>query len=185
MLAISCADSGGPVAVDVRWNLTCPAGSEVGCGAPAPETCLDDGAGVERSIVGEHGQMACTGEPILAICEAIERSSGTSLRLEANVGDEFAFELDVTVETDGSVEQGTCNVTVIEDELPYDIGACGTEPPSVQQPCELSNIVTRGDEITFDLRCEALLSGTTGLGFDVGGSGGGPTTIRFANCTGL
>jgi hypothetical protein len=185
VLLLSCADGGGSVTVDARWNLTCPSGGQVGCGAPAPETCLNDGTGVnERAIVGEHGQMTCTGEPIITTCEAIDRSNGTSFRLEANVGDEFAFELGAVIGTDdGSVVQSTCNVKIIEDQLPYDIGPCGTEPPSVEQPCQLSNITLDGGDITFDLRCESLLSSTTGLGFDVGATGGGATTIHFANCT--
>ena len=79
--------------------------------------------------------------------------------------------------------QSTCNVKIIEDQLPYDIGPCGTEPPSVEQPCQLSNITVDGGDITFDLRCESLLSSTTGLGFDVGATGGGATTIHFGNCT--
>lgn len=187
MLVVSCADDGGPTTVDARWNLTCPSGGEVGCGAPAPDTCLDDGEGAsERAIVGEHGQMACTGSPIIAICEAVERSSGTSFRLEANVDDQFAFELEAVFDTsDGSVQPATCNVTIVEDELPYDIGGCGTEPPSLGQPCQLSNVSVRGSEVSFDLQCESMLSSTTGFGFDVGATGGGPTTIRFSNCAGF
>lgn len=188
VLVLSCADGGGPVTVDARWNLTCPSSGAVGCGAPAPETCLDDGEGIyERAIVGEHGQIACTEEPIIATCEAIERSNGnTSFRLEASVGNDFAFELEALIHTDdGSVSQATCNVTIVEDELPYDIGRCGTDAPSVQQPCQLSNLSFDGSDFAFDLRCESLLSSTTELGFDVGASGGGPTTIRFSNCTGL
>lgn len=190
LLVISCADGSGPVAVDARWNLTCPSGGSVGCGAPAPETCLDDGAGVnERAIVGEHGQTTCTGDPLIASCEAIDRSSGTSIRLEASVGNpfpDFAFALDAVVGLDdGSVRQGTCNVTIVEDQLPYDIGACGTDAPSIEQPCQLSNISVDGNQLVFDLQCQDLLSSTTGLGFDVGAVGGGPTTIRFANCLGF
>lgn len=187
VLALSCADDGGPVVVDARWNLTCPSQSQAGCGAPAPDTCLNEGVGVyERAIIGEHGEISCTGEPIIATCEAIDRSIGTSYRLEAEVGGEFAFELAAVLGSGNTpVEQSPCNVTIVEDGLPYDIGACGTEPPSVEQPCQLSNITADGSEVTFDLQCESLLSSTTGLGFNVGAPGGGPTTIRFANCTGF
>jgi hypothetical protein len=190
VLVMSCADSGGPVAVDARWNLTCPSTGELGCGAPAPNTCLDDGVGVnERAIVGEHGQMSCTGEPIIATCEAIDRSTGTSIRLEVSVGDrfpDFAFELEAVIGRDGGlVQPSTCNVTIVEDQLPYDIGTCGTDPPSIEQPCQLSNISVDGSAISFDLQCEGLLSSTTGFGFDVGATGGGPTTIQFLNCSGF
>lgn len=187
VLALSCADDSGPVVVDARWNLTCPSQSQAGCGAPAPDTCLNDGDGVhERAIVGEHGETSCTGDPIIATCEAIERSSGTNYRLEADVGGEFAFELVALVGSDNTpVEQSPCNVTIVEDGLPYDIGACGTADPSPEQPCQLSNITVGDSDVTLDLQCEALLSSTTGLGFDVGATGGGPATIRFANCTGL
>jgi len=190
VLVISCADSGGPVAVDARWNLTCPSSGEVDCGAPAPETCLNDGTGVnERAIVGEHGQMTCTGDPIIATCEAIDRSTGTSIRLEASVGEpfpDFAFELEALMGLDdATVQLSACNVTIVEDQLAYDMGSCGTEPPSIEQPCQLSSISVDGSDISFDLQCESLWSSITLQGFDVGATGGGPTTIHFLNCAGL
>ncbi|MGD8824173.1 MAG: hypothetical protein PVI24_04270 [Myxococcales bacterium] len=188
LLVISCANEGGPVAVDATWNLTCPSGGEVDCGAPAPETCLDDGIGVyERSIVGEHGQTSCTGDPIIASCEAIDRSTGTSIRLEASVGNpfpDFAFQMDALIGMDGATVSA-CNVTIVEDQLAYDMGSCGTEPPSIEQPCQLSSISVDGSDISFDLQCESLWSSVTLQGFDVGATGGGPTTIRFANCAGF
>jgi len=185
VLALSCTQDGGPVLVDAQWNLTCPPGGEIDCVTPA-ETCL--GVAGQREIVGEHRQIACTGRPIVAICEAIQRSDGSRLIfLEANVNNEFALELrGATVDTgDGSMEATACNVTIIEDQVPYDVGDCGQDPPSMAQPCQLSNIETLGNEVVFDLECDALLSSTTGAGFDVGAVGGGPTTIRFANCTGF
>lgn len=184
LLALSCADSGGPVAVDARWNLSCPS-SGVGCGSWAQETCIGNGG--QREIVGEHGQAVCDGDQVIARCVAVEQSDGTTkLTLEANIGDKFAFELrGATVDSGGSVEQTACNVTIIEDEVPYDVGACGQEPPSVNQPCQLSNISVEGSEVIFDLECDSLLSSVTDLGLDVGALGGGPTPIRFANCSGF
>jgi hypothetical protein len=186
LLALSCADSGGPVSVDAQWNLTCPSGGAAGCGALAEETCL--GSVGQRAIVGEYRETACTGDPIIAICEAVERPDGTRIvTLEADVGGNFAFELrGATIDIgDGSVQQSACNVTIIEDGLPYDIGGCGSEPPSIEQPCQLSSISVEGNEISFGLECDSLLSSTTDLAFDVGAVGGGPTTIRFGNCTGF
>jgi hypothetical protein len=185
VLALSCAESGGPVLVDAPWNLTCPADSEVDCGTLAPDTCL--GAVGQRAIMGEHRQSACTGDPIIAICEAVQRADGTRIvTLEANVGDTFAFELrGATIDADGVVGPAACNVTIIEDEVSYDIGGCGQEAPSMAQPCELSNVSAEGSEVVFGLECRSLMSSTTGAGFDVGAVGGGPTTIRFANCLGF
>ncbi|MGB8222265.1 MAG: hypothetical protein WCF10_06745 [Polyangiales bacterium] len=187
LLALSCADSGGPVTVDAQWNLSCPTDGVVGCGALAPETCL--GSVGQRAIVGEYRQTACTGDPIVASCDAVERPDGTLVvTLDADVGGEFAFKLDrATVDiSNGSVVQpSACNVTIIEDGLQYDIGACGGEPPSIAQPCQLSSVSVQGRDISFDLQCNSLLSSVTGLAFDVGAVGGGPTTIRFGNCTGL
>lgn len=184
LLVLSCADSGGPVAVDAQWNLSCPS-SGVGCGSWAQETCIGNGG--QREIVGEHGQAACDGDQIIARCVAVDQSDGTrKLTLEANIGDKFAFELrGATVDSGGSVEQTACNVTIIEDEVPYDVGACGQEPPSVDQPCQLSNISVEGSEVIFGLECDSLLSSVTDLGLDVGALGGGPTPIRFANCSGF
>lgn len=190
VLAISCAEDGGSVLVDASWNLTCPSDTEVDCGSLAEQTCLGDFG--QRSVVGHHGQVACTGDPILAVCESVERSDGTrNISIEVNVDRDstsfpkFAFEIDARVNNAGdSVE--SCNITIIEDEVPYDVGACGQESPSMDQPCQLSNINTEGGEVSFDVECEALLSSVTGTsGFDVGALGGGPTTIRFANCTGF
>ena len=184
LLALSCADSGGPVLVDAQWKLTCsPAG--MGCESLA-ETCLGDVG--QRAIVGEHGQTACTGDSIIATCAVVERSDGMrDISIETNVDrndrgvPRYAFDIGVRVGPgDGSVDG--CNVTIIEDQLPYDIGACGTEPPSMAQPCQLSNIVAQGDGVSFDLQCDALFSSILGAGgpaFDVG------ATIRFANCAGF
>ena len=184
LFALSCADSGGPVVVDAQWNLSCPS-SGVGCGSWAQETCIGNGG--QREIVGEHGQAACDGDQIIARCVAVDQSDGTrKLTLEANIGDKFAFELrGATVDSGGSVEQTACNVTIIEDEVPYDVGACGQEPPSVNQPCQLSNIETGGGVVTFGLECASLISATSANGFDLGALGGGPTTMRFSNCAGF
>jgi hypothetical protein len=185
VLVLSCAESGGPVLVDAEWNLTCPADTEVGCGALAPKSCL--GTVGQRAIVGEHREPTCTGDPIIAICEAVQRADGTRIvTLEANVGDEFAFELrGATVDTDGGVEQTGCNVTIIEDGLRYDIGACGTEPPSMLQPCQLSDVSVEGSDVVFGLECDSLVSSGSAQAFDVGAVGGGPTTIRLSNCVGF
>jgi hypothetical protein len=189
-LVISCAEDGAAVLVDAQWNLTCPADSEVDCGALAPQSCL--GAVGQRTIIGAHGQTACTGDPILAVCESVDRADGTrNILIEVNVDrgngsfPSFAFELGARVNSaDDSVQ--SCNVTIIEDEVPYDIGDCGEEPPSMAQPCQLSNISTAGGMVSFDIECRSLLSSVTGTsGFDVGAVGGGPTTIQFANCTGF
>jgi hypothetical protein len=191
VLALSCAQDGGPVLVDAQWNLTCPADTEVGCGSLAAETCL--GSVGQRTILGEHGEVACTGDAILAICESVDRADGTrSISLEVNVDrgnrsfPKYAFELEARVNaTNDSAE--SCNVTITENEVPYDIGDCGDEPPSMAQPCQLSSISTGNGGVSFAIECKSLLSSLTGTssGFDVGAVGGGPTTIQFANCRGL
>jgi len=191
VLALSCAQDGGPVLVDAQWNLTCPADSEVGCGSLAAETCL--GSVGQRTIFGSHGESACTGDAILAVCESVDRPDGTrNISLEVNVdrGDrsfpKFAFELEARINaTNDSVE--SCNVTITEDEVPYDIGDCGEEPPSMAQPCQLSSVSTGNGGVSFAIECKSLLSSVTGTtsGFDVGAVGSGPTTIQFANCKGI
>jgi len=181
LLAVSCADSGGPVGVDAQWSLACP--DDVGCTTPA-ETCL--GQGNQRTIVGQNGQGTCTNDPIIASCEAVERSDGTRLVfLEAHVSDRFGFELrGATVDPgDGTREPAACVVTIMEDRHEYGgiemFGACGEDPPSPVQPCQLLNVEISGDELDFDLDCPALLSPTTQVGFDVS------ATIHFSNCTGF
>jgi hypothetical protein len=184
-LALSCAESGGTVSVEASYNLTCPDGSDAGCGSLAPDTCL--GPVGQRSIVGQRGDTACTGEVLDVRCDAVERPDGRRfIALEAYVGDDFAFTLDAILGTE-SVE-GTCEVTIIEDGADYGglaTGACGSASPSVDQPCQITNVSTEGGEVVLDLQCESLLSSTSGLGFDVGAVGGGPTTIRFSNCSGF
>ena len=179
---MSCAGSGGPVSVDAEWNLTCPADSAVECGSLAQKTCL--GSVGQRAIVAENGQTACTGDPVQVICEVVERANGSrTVTLKANVGSEFSLELlGATVDTGGVVEQTACNVTIFEDGLAYDTGACGTDPPSMEQPCQLSNVSVEGSEVAFDLQCRSLLSGVTLMGFDVGAVGGGPASVHFMSC---
>ena len=186
LLALSCAESGGTVLVDVEYNLTCPDDTAVGCGSLASDTCL--GSVGQHAIIGARGETSCTGDPIVASCEAVERPNGlTVIFLEANIGSDFAFELQgATIDSGGNgTEQTACNVTITEDGAAYDLGGCGTEAPSMEQPCQLSNISTEGGEVVFDLECKSLISRTTTNGFDVGALGGGPTTIRFSNCSGF
>ncbi|MGB9339999.1 MAG: hypothetical protein WCB63_12210, partial [Polyangiales bacterium] len=102
VLAISCAEDGAAVLVDAQWNLTCPADSEVDCGALAPQSCL--GTVGQRTIIGAHGQTACTGDAILAVCESVDRADGTrNILIEVNVDrgngsfPSFAFELGARV----------------------------------------------------------------------------------------
>jgi hypothetical protein len=192
VLLLSCAESGGPVLVDAEWNLTCPADSavgSVGCpGAPA-DTCLGDGG--QRAIVGEHRQPACTGDAIQAICEAVQRADGTRIvTLEANVADDFAFELRAeTIATgDGLADQTDCHVTVIEDQTRYGgslLGRCGEDDISMDQPCKLSSISVVGSDVSFEIECRSLINPTSVLAYDVGAVGVGPTTMTFANCVGF
>ena len=103
---------------DASWNLTCPRDTEVDCGSLAEQTCLGDFG--QRLVVGHHGQIACTGDAILAVCESVERSDGTrNISIEVNVDRDstsfpkFAFELDARVRnSDDSVE--SCNITIID-----------------------------------------------------------------------
>ena len=181
LFAVSCGGNDGTVMVDAEWNLTCPSGSAVGCGSLG-DTCL--GPVGRRTMFGARGDASCSGDPIDVSCEAIERSNGvTSITLKANIDNRYAFELD-TLLAENAVDS-VCNVTIIEDQGMYDFGVCGMDPPSFEQPCQLSNISTDNNEVIFDLRCEAIVSRTTGFGFDVGGVGSEPATIRFANCTGF
>ena len=182
-LLVSCASSEGAVFVDAQYNLTCPADTAVDCGSLAQQTCL--GAVGQRALIGGHGQASCTGDPIIAVCEAVPRSDGSrTVTLEASVDGRFAFELrGATVSNGTMVEQTACNVTIIEDQVPYDVGGCGAEPPSMAQPCQLSNIRIVGSEVAMDVQCESLFSSVIGTSaFDVGAVGGGPATIRFVNC---
>jgi hypothetical protein len=189
VLLLSCAESGGPVLVDAEWNLTCPTDSAVDCpGAPA-ETCLGDGG--QRAIVGEHRQLACTGDPIKAICEAVQGTDGTRIvTLEANVAGYFALELHAeTIETgDGLVEQTDCHITITENQTSYggrDLGRCGEDDISMDQPCKLSNISVVGSDVSFELECRSLINRTTLSAYDVGAVGVGPTMITFGNCVGF
>jgi hypothetical protein len=190
MFALSCAESSGPVSVNAEWNLSCPGGRGAGCGALAEQTCL--GVVGQRAIAGAHRQPACNGEPIIAICEAVQNADGmrdvfleTEVRGATDAGGDIALQLHATTTDAGDVEPTACNVTIIEDGLPYDVGACGTEEPSMEQPCQLSEVSVEGGNVVFNLECDSLLSSTTGLGFDVGAVGGGPATISFGNCAGF
>jgi hypothetical protein len=188
LVVASCASGDSTVAVDAFWNLTCPEDDAVDCASLAEDTCLGDVG--QRSIVGARGERACDDLPISVSCQAIDRPNGErTIFLEASAGSDFAFELrGATVNSaDGTVEATGCTVTIVEDGLPYDLGDCGSEPPSMAQPCQLSNVVSENGEVSFDLECRSLMSSAPGtiVGFDVVDLGGGPTTISFTNCEGF
>jgi hypothetical protein len=167
--------------------LTCPA-PPTGCGAFASSTCLRPaGAPVgEREILGLNGDTACDGSQLIARCELNEGSDGSlRLTLVASVED-FAFELRATgLAADGSAIENSCHVTVVEDQASYGgqvLGTCGLGPPTLAQPCRLSNIELgeiEGVDVSFNVECNSLRSDVTGDGFDVDGR------IQFARCEGF
>lgn len=185
-LLLSCAQDDSAVFADVQWRLSCPAGGDLGCGSWATDSCI--GEGTQRAIVGAHGQAECD-DQIIAICESVTRTGGTEddITIEVNVdrgggsSPRFALELSAKIDrADDSVE--FCNVTVIEDDVPYDIGECGEDPPAMpQQPCQLTDISTGGNEVSFNLSCKSLISSVTGSALDVDST----SPIRFSNCTGF
>jgi len=185
----SCADEGGPVATDTAYLLSCPSETSVPCGAIDQGTCLrpEGGPAGARELFGLNGETSCErDDPVLAICEAQETEAGDLLiTLEAAVGSQFAFELrGAVVDRDGTNVEGTCQITIVEDSASYggSLGACGSEPPSLEQPCQISNVVVddaAGIDLSFDFECEGLISPTSTQGFDVDGS------ARFARCQGL
>jgi hypothetical protein len=151
------------------------------------ETCL--GAGGQRAIVGTRGERACTGDPIIAFCEAVQDVDGTRIvTLEANVGDDFAFELHAEISETGEGPVTDCDVTIIENQTAYGgmvTGRCGREDMSMAQPCKLTDVLVQGANVSFGLECDSLINPTTTLAYDVSAVGGGPTPISFANCVGF
>ena len=188
LLALSCAESGGPVIVDASWNLTCPSSTSAECASWAEDTCLGNQG--SRTIAGAHGEMSCNDvDPIIATCEVVERDGLTVIDLKASVGG-FAFELTgaAAEATPSAEEQTVCIVTITEEGVDYGrtvmLGSCGREEPSVEQPCQISNVMAESGVIAFDLQCEALLNSASGFGFDVTATSGQPT-ISFSNCSGF
>ena len=51
------------------------------------------------------------------------------------------------------------DVTITEDGAVYDLGGCGTEEPSMEQPCQLSNVSAEGGEVVFDPEIGDLAQG--------------------------
>lgn len=183
---VAACSTDGAAATDTTYTLTCPA-APTSCGALAESTCLrPEGAPQgERELFLIDDEIACDGDQAVVICEASQTSDGRrNLNLEALVGSSFAFEVSVVVGGDNSMIEGLCDVTVVEDGLAYGgtLGTCGFEPPSLEQPCQVSNLVIGnidGADISFDVSCERLLSPTTESGFDV------DATVRFARCDGF
>ena len=186
-IVAGCSDADGPAATDTIYALTCPA-APTECGSLSEDTCLrpDGGAIGDRDIFGENGELGCDGENVtIVVCRATETESGRQMiDLEASVGG-FGFETRIFASIDGATIDGTCEVTVLEDDLAYGgaLGTCGIEPPSMEQPCQISNISIGDDEsidVSFDVLCEGLRSETVPTdGFDV------QANIRFARCTGI
>ena len=194
-LVVSCADEEGPVAGNAVYTLDCPGqGSGVECGARDPDTCLRPaGGGIgAREIRGVNGEVSCDGiSPLVFVCRGQENINGDLLiDLEASVPfgggttTDFGFDLDATITTDGQMITGNCEITITEDEATYggELGGCGFDAPSMEQPCQVSNFVI-GDpgeiDLSFDVNCVNLISSISTAGFDVAG------TIQFARCDGL
>ncbi len=196
-LLASCAASDGTVSVDAEYNLTCPAGTGVECGALG-NTCL--GPVGQRSLIGADGDESCScadgdesciAAPLDVTCRAVRSGPRTLIELGASVvengalGEIYGIELDVILDGD-SMER--CNVTIMEDGAAFEFGGCvlAPEPTTVERPCQLSNLATGGGEVAFDLECEPNpILNLAAFGFNVSAIGSGPATIRFSNCSGF
>ncbi|MEM9728871.1 MAG: hypothetical protein AAF997_09820 [Myxococcota bacterium] len=183
--AVGCSGDGGPAATDTEYTLTCPASQP--CGSLSDTTCLrpEGGAVGEREIFAENGELSCDDETTtIVVCEATETTDDRLIvQLEATAG-AFGFDTRIVASGDGASIDGSCEVTVMEDELAYGgmLGTCGIEPPSMDQPCQISNFTVDEEgpvNVSFDVECVGLLSSVTEEAFDVQAS------IRFARCTGF
>ncbi|MEM7137519.1 MAG: hypothetical protein AAF500_13110 [Myxococcota bacterium] len=179
-------DDGGPAATNTSYTLTCPA-APTACGPLSDTTCLrpDGGPAGERVIFATNGELSCDGEtPAIVVCRATATTEDRQiLDFEAVVGD-FGIETTIIVTVEGATIQGTCEVTLLEDGVSYggSLGTCGVEEPSMEQPCQISNLTVGdadGAEIGFDLACRSLISDLTESGFDV------DATVEFARCDGI
>jgi hypothetical protein len=199
VLVASCASGDGTVSVDAEYNLRCPAGTGVECGALG-DTCLGPfgqrtliGADGDESCSCPEGDESCTSAPLDVTCRAIRSGERILIELGASVvengalGEIYGLELDVILDAD-SMER--CNVTIIEDGAAFEFGGCvfAPEPTTVERPCQLSNFTTGAREVAFDLECRPNpILNIAAFGFNVGAvdSASGPATISFSNCSGL
>ena len=191
MLALAaCGDDPAPLFADAVWQVQCRC---YGMCSAIPTRDV-------QHLDGEDGHNVA--------CEVFERSGRRVLTASVSRGSEFELEIrDAEFMGMGGPVSGGCQVTVVEGGNEFR-GACSANPPTVAQPCRISNLVINTDmdgnqQIEGDLLCFHLRSTADDTirreialpNLQVAGSGMGeacmPTDeseamhFRFVNCTGL
>ncbi len=135
--SVSCGGDGGTMFADARWQVRCPPGFPMcsRAGEPVDIFAYDGDEGV---------QVSCAANP-----------AGDSLIINFQVarGSDPSFAVDglVTGPDGGGVRGGACTVTVVDDGNTFQ-GACGPNPPSDAQPCQITSVAFDEEAETGDPR---------------------------------
>lgn len=193
-----CGDDPSPLFADAVWQVQCRCYGM--CSAiPTRDVQNLDG----EAPMGGGGRFAVN-------CSVNDRAGRKVLTASVDNADGYGFEIrdaEFPMATGGVVSGAGCTVTVDESGNQYR-GPCGANPPTVDQPCRISNLVVNTDmdgnpQIEGDLLCFHLPSTADPTrrrevakpNVQVAGSGMGemcmPTEMsealhfRFVNCEGI
>lgn len=184
-----------------------------GCGDPNPgllyadfryatrcEETLGCPGAVEHDICGYNLSDPCyEGMPSPTLsCSVTEMEGATrTINFSAQQGGGFSIRVEglVVPFNGGSGGGAGCRVSVVEGNNRYE-GRCGGAEPSMEQPCQITNVAFRDDlgnpTITGEIFCQYLPNeASRSLRIEVTNIGMGPgpastpATFRFANCSGL
>lgn len=178
--SLSCDGGGRKLFADARWQVRCPPGFPMCSRAGDPVDIFNfDG--------DEGAQISCAANPAgdsLIINFRVARGTDPSLAVDGLV----------TGPDGGGVRGGACTVTVVDDGNTYQ-GACGPNPPSEAQPCQISSVVfdeepeTGDPRITTEIFCDHIASPSNpmllqrNLTFPM--SATEPATVAILNCDGI
>lgn len=134
----------------------------------------------------------CTAEPITvgptARCDIYPAGvdSEYELRLEGSGGERLTIGPFVTPATGGRISGDACMVEVVAPGDGTFLGACGPNPPSSDQPCQVQRVRVEGG-IELDLRCVGLVDdGQASVTRDLGPatSSDGFVSVSVSRCSG-
>ena len=189
-----CDDAQGDLFVDIRWQVKCP------LGAPS---CLPSLHRIHDIFSFEGGSSnEVPPLPVALSCLVEPRGSDNVLWNFSAVTSEYRLTIRNAVipRTGGPVGGDTCRIEFVDAVNTY-VGACGSAPLSVQQPCRFSSVGFAyedrvngllGPTLSTSLVCEGIVAPSTPFlvrnlsAPDVPGERvNGLVPINIVNCEGM
>jgi hypothetical protein len=175
----SCGGGGGKPFADIVWQVRCPEPRMREDNCPTNNDPRDI-----NNLHNEDGHIIA--------CDVERRGEQRILAFQVFKTGQYGIRaFNVAVARGGGPVQGQCSVRVEDDDNVY-VGACGANPPTAAQPCQLGPITfgteDGSDGVGFTMICKRLpnmAAGDRPRDVTRAMDSNAAFSVRMANCRGL